>query len=100
MSALESLRRYVARVDGQVAGGASARFDTGVVQLAGSATLPRFRRRGIQTAFLRARLADGLRAGCDVAVVTTAPGSKSQQDVQRQGFALLYSRALLVKQPG
>jgi hypothetical protein len=29
--------------------------------------------------------------------VTTEPGSKSQQNVQRQGFELLYSRAVLVR---
>lgn len=39
------------------------------------------------------------RLGCDVAVVTTVPGSKSQQNAQRQGFDLLYTRAILVKQP-
>lgn len=44
-----------------------------------------------------ARLADAARAGCDVAVATTAPGSKSQQNVQRQGFHLLYTRAVLVR---
>jgi hypothetical protein len=33
------------------------------------------------------------------AVVTTQPGSKSQQNAQRQGFDLLYTRAILVKQP-
>ena len=48
-------------------------------------------------ALLRARLADAAEAGCDIAVVTTAPGSKSQQNVQRQGFHLLYTRAILVK---
>ena len=32
-------------------------------------------------------------------MVTTQPGSKSQQNVQREGFSLLYSRALLVKNP-
>jgi hypothetical protein len=32
-----------------------------------------------------------------IAVVTTQPGSKSQQNVQRQGFDLLYTRAVLVK---
>ena len=37
------------------------------------------------------------RQGCDLAVVTTAPGSKSQQNAQRQGFALLYARAVLVR---
>jgi hypothetical protein len=48
-------------------------------------------------ALLAARLSDAAKAGCDIAVVTTAPGSKSQQNAQRQGFALLYTRAVLVK---
>jgi len=37
-------------------------------------------------------------AGCDIGVVTTQPGSKSQQNVQRRGFDLLYTRAVLVKE--
>ena len=53
----------------------------------------RFRRQGVQTALLSTRLADAAAAGCDIAVVTTAPGSKSQQNVHRQGFQLLYTRA-------
>jgi hypothetical protein len=36
--------------------------------------------------------------GCDIAVVTTQPASKSQANVQRLGFALLYARAVLVKE--
>ena len=38
-------------------------------------------------------------AGCDVAVIVTQPGSTSQQNAQRRGFGLLYTRAVLVKQP-
>ena len=34
---------------------------------------------------------------CDVAVVTTQPGSKSTENVQKFGFASLYVRAILVK---
>jgi hypothetical protein len=34
-----------------------------------------------------------------IAQATTQPGSKSQQNVQRRGFDLLYTRAVLVKQP-
>jgi len=71
----------------------------GVAQLAGAATAPAHRRRGVQSALLSARLADAASGGCDVAVVTTQPGSKSQQNVQRRGFDLLYTRAVLVKQP-
>jgi ribosomal protein S18 acetylase RimI-like enzyme len=90
-------RTYLAVLDGVVAGGASMRMTDGVAQLTGAATAPAHRRRGVQTALLAARLSDAAKAGCDIAVVTTAPGSKSQQNAQRQGFALLYTRAVLVK---
>jgi len=51
----------------------------------------------VQSALLAARLEIAGQAGCDVAVVTTQPGSKSQENVQRQGFELLYTRAVLVR---
>lgn len=88
---------YVAHRGGVAVGGASMRTFEGVAHLCGSATLPAHRRRGVQTALLARRLGDAARAGCDVAVVVTMPGSKSQQNVQRLGFALLYSRAVLVR---
>jgi hypothetical protein len=37
------------------------------------------------------------RAGCSLAVVTTQPGTQSQANAERQGFRLLYTRAVLVK---
>ena len=85
--------------DGVFAGGASFRPAGGVAQLTGAATAPRHRRRGVHTALLSARLADAAAVGCDVAVITTQPGSRSQQNVQHQGFDLLYTRAVLVRQP-
>jgi GNAT superfamily N-acetyltransferase len=91
--------RYAALRDGIIVGGATMRIAEGVAQLTGAATAPAHRRRGVQTALLSARLADAAAAGCDIAVVATQPGSKSQQNVQRQGFDLLYTRAILVKQP-
>jgi len=65
--------------------------------LCGAGTVPASRRRGVQSALLSARLAEARAKGCDLAVVTTQPGSKSQENVQRAGFELLYSRAVLVK---
>jgi GNAT superfamily N-acetyltransferase len=90
-------RGYVARIGGAIVGGATLRVDDGVAQFTGAATLPQFRRRGVQTVLLRARLTDAAHAGCNVAVVVTQPASKSQQNVQREGFALLYARQLLVR---
>jgi GNAT superfamily N-acetyltransferase len=94
LASARGFRRYLARVDGQLAGGASLRFCEGIAQLCGAATLPAFRRRGVQSALLTARLRDAVQLGCDLAVITTAPGSKSMQNAQKRGFALLYSRAL------
>jgi GNAT superfamily N-acetyltransferase len=96
MSGVDGMTRYVACLDGRLVAGAALRLSEGVAQLCGSATLPAYRRRGIQSALLARRLADSGRAGCDLAVVTTQPGSKSQQNVQRRGFELLYTRAILV----
>jgi GNAT superfamily N-acetyltransferase len=91
--------RYAALRDGVIVGGATMRIAEGVAQLTGATTAPAHRRRGVQTALLSARLADASAAGCNVAVITTQPGSKSQQNAQRRGFDLLYTRAVLVKQP-
>jgi ribosomal protein S18 acetylase RimI-like enzyme len=97
MGQVKGLVRYTARHGGTIAGGASLRMHEGVAHLAGAATRPAHRRRGVQTSLLSVRLARAAEAGCDVAVVITQPGSKSQQNVQRQGFDLLYTRAVLVR---
>jgi len=49
----------------------------------------------VQLALLRARLEDAARAGNDVAMTLTAPGSPSQRNIERAGFRLAYTRALL-----
>ena len=96
-SAAPGCRLFLARRGGEVAGGGALRVGDGLAQLAGASTLPPHRRRGVQSALLRARLVDAARAGCDLAVVTTEPASKSQENVQRAGFVLLYVRAILIR---
>jgi GNAT superfamily N-acetyltransferase len=96
MAAAEGFVRFAARRQGELAGGASMRLAAGIAQLCGAATLPEHRRRGVQTALLEERLAIAAADGCEIAVVTTQPGSKSQENVQRRGFELLYTRAVLV----
>ena len=93
------MEHYLARRDGVVAGGGSLRIVEQVALLCGAATLPEHRRRGVQSALLNERLRSAADRGCDIAVVTTQPGSKSQANVQKIGFALLYARAVLIKGP-
>ncbi|WP_426513706.1 GNAT family N-acetyltransferase [Dactylosporangium sp. McL0621] len=88
-------RRYLALVDGVPAGGASMGIRDGIAQFS-AGTSPAFRRRGVQSALLAARLADAAEAGVELAAVTAQPGSPSHRNVQRRGFDLLYTRAILV----
>jgi ribosomal protein S18 acetylase RimI-like enzyme len=89
--------RYVAHLDGEPVGAATMRIDDGIALLCGATTLPAARRRGVQGALLATRLADARAAGCEFAVVTTAPGSLSQHNTMRNGFVLGYARAILVR---
>jgi GNAT superfamily N-acetyltransferase len=98
-TAVPGLALYLARRGDAIAGGGSIRISDRLAQLSGASTLPAHRRRGVQSTLLRARLLDAARQGCDLAIVTTEPASKSQENVQRAGFALLYSRAVLIRQP-
>lgn len=88
---------YLARRDGEIAGAGSIRISKGLAQMSGASTLPAHRRRGVQSTLLRARLADAARAGCDLAITCTEPASKSQENMQRAGFELLYARAVLLR---
>ncbi len=89
---------YLARVDGKVAGGATLAIRDGVAGLFGASTLPAFRKRGVQTALLYARLARAAEAGCDLAVCLAEPGSTSQRNIVRQGFTVLYTRVKFEKE--
>jgi ribosomal protein S18 acetylase RimI-like enzyme len=89
--------RYIAKLDGKPVGGASMRIDERLAQISGAGTLPEARGRGVQKALLQQRLDDARVAGCDLAVVTTAPGTRSQDNVMRRGFQLFYTRAILIK---
>ena len=101
MAGVPGFVRYLAWRGDAAAGAASMRLQGGVAQLTGASTLPAHRRRGVQTALLRRRLADAADQGCDVAVVATQPGSRSQKNAQRNGFELLYSRGVLIlEEPG
>jgi GNAT superfamily N-acetyltransferase len=91
-----AIRRYLAWIDDEPAGGGAAWADKGVLGIFGTATLPRFRRRGVQSALSIAAIEDA-RESADLAIATTAPGSTSQRTFERLGFQVLYTRALFVK---
>jgi GNAT superfamily N-acetyltransferase len=63
----------------------------------GAATLPEYRGRGIQAAFVQERLRITQQAGCDLAVTLTMPGTTSQRNVERAGFRTAYTKVVVSK---
>lgn len=90
---------FLAYVDGELAGGGSGAIyaEHKLAAVFGAATLPAFRRRGVQNAIFQARLREAKAAGCELAVVCTQPASGSQRNAERNGFRLAYTKVVLVK---
>jgi hypothetical protein len=63
-----------------------------VALLAGASTVPSARGRGAQAAAQAARFSEAYRRGCSIAMVVTEPGSTSQRNAERRGFAVAYTR--------
>ncbi|HSV85037.1 MAG TPA: GNAT family N-acetyltransferase [Levilinea sp.] len=89
---------FLAYIDHQPAGGGGMYLHGGVAEFGGASTLLPFRRRGVQTALLQARLQAARLEGCDTGMVLTSPGSHSQRNLQRLGFEVAYSLAIMVSE--
>jgi GNAT superfamily N-acetyltransferase len=89
---------FLAEIGGEIIGGGVLTMHGGVASCGGASTLPAFRGRGAQTVLLRARLRFAAEKGCDLAMVTTMPGTTSQRNAERQGFRVVYTRSKLSRQ--
>lgn len=98
--AMTNVRCFLAYLAGEPAGGGAVAIDAQrrVATLFSTSTRPAYRQRGVQTALLKARLAFARAAGCQLAMVQTSPGSLSQRNVLRAGFALIYTKPTLERQ--
>ena len=83
---------FIAEIDGQACAAGALAIHEGVALFAGASTVPEFRRRGLQTALLEARMRFACEQGCDLAMMVAEPGSNSQRNAQRQGFVIAYTR--------
>ncbi len=83
---------FVAEQHDVVIGGGSMSIRDGLAGLAGASTLPDYRNRGAQGALLDYRLRFAARHGCELAMITTLPGSASQRNAERHGFQVAYTR--------
>ena len=89
---------YLAKVDGKVAGGGALFVRDGIAGLFGASTLVEFRRRGVQRELIRARMDAARAAGCEIALTFARPGSISERNILRNGFAVAYTRTKFTRE--
>jgi hypothetical protein len=91
-SRTEGGRPFIAELDGQAIATGGFQMYGDVCILAGASTIPESRRQGAQNALLAARLQYARENGCNFAMMCAMPGSQSQKNAQKNGFAIAYTR--------
>ena len=83
---------FLAEVDGVPGAAGVLSIHEGVALFGGSSTVPDLRKKGLQSALLRARMCYALQHGCALAMMVAQPGTASQRNAERQGFRIAYTR--------
>jgi len=87
----------LARVDGVAVGGATLEVWGEIGALYGTSVLPAWRRKGIQLALVLARLEHARAQGARLACIESKPGIATERNAARSGFAVAYTKALMVR---
>lgn len=88
---------YIASVDSEPAGIGVVFIEGRIATLAAAATLPSFRNRGIQRALIQQRIYQAYREECNLVVGQAKFGSVSQNNMERTGMRIGYTKAIWVK---
>jgi GNAT superfamily N-acetyltransferase len=87
---------YLAWLGDEPIGGAALAWADGVAFLSGSGVRPSQRRRGAQSALIRARLERARALGCDLVYSNTLPGTSSRRNMERYGFHVAYPKLVML----
>ncbi|UFT99272.1 GNAT family N-acetyltransferase [Radiobacillus kanasensis] len=88
---------YLASMDNEPAGIGVLFIKDGVATLAAAATVPSLRNKGIQSSLIKKRLNQATLEQCDLAVGQAKFGSVSQNNMERAGMRIAYTKAVWVK---
>jgi hypothetical protein len=92
---------YVAYVGGAAAAMAALSIHDAIGHLNVGATLPAYRGRGIHLALAHRRVADSARTGCELVMGNIGGfGSTSQNNMERAGMRIAYTRVTMVDRAG
>jgi|GEM_PF-393540 len=89
------------RVDGRIVGAGSSTCSGSLAALYGTSVAAEYRRRGIHRALIAERVRLAAERGCSMATIISAPAGPTERNALRVGFALGYTRYILVRRaPG
>ena len=86
---------FLAYLDEEAVGCGSMQVVDGVAWLGGAATVPAFRKRGVQAALVAYRLQLALELGCDLAAVTALSNGPSARNIVRLGFPHTHTQVVV-----
>jgi ribosomal protein S18 acetylase RimI-like enzyme len=92
-------RLYLAYVDGRPAAQAMLGWHDGIAYLESAGTLPAYRRRGLQRALIRRRIADAIELGCRTIIGGADFESESRTNQLACGLSVAYLAAQWVQGP-
>ncbi|MDR4889705.1 GNAT family N-acetyltransferase [Fredinandcohnia sp. QZ13] len=85
---------FLASIEDEPAGIGVLFSRNGIGTLASATTLPEFRNQGIQTALIKQRMQTALEQGCRIIVGQAIFGSVSQNNMERAGMRIGYTKAI------
>ncbi|MBM7621044.1 GNAT superfamily N-acetyltransferase [Bacillus tianshenii] len=88
---------YLATVEGEPAGIGAVFIKDHIATLAAAATLPSSRNRGIQSGLIQQRIYQAYREECSLVVGQAKFGSVSQNNMERAGMRIGYTKAIWMK---
>lgn len=89
---------FLLKENGRNAAGGTLAIDGMIGELFLASTVQEYRGRGFQNRLIEERIRYAKAQGCTYLTVTTEPGSVSARNMERNGFGLLYNKAVLKSQ--
>ncbi|NIK76775.1 GNAT superfamily N-acetyltransferase [Paenibacillus castaneae] len=93
----EGWKIFLAYLDGTPAGVAVMHISGNIASCTLAATHPNYRNRGLQTALLQHRMHEAHKADCTLVAAQASFGSTSQNNMERAGMQLAWTRSIWVK---
>ncbi|RTR29529.1 GNAT family N-acetyltransferase [Robertmurraya yapensis] len=88
---------YLACIEDEPAGIGVLFIKDNVATLAAAATTPQFRKKGIQRSLIKHRIYQAFQKGCILLVSQARFGSTSQNNLERAGFNIGYTKSIWIK---